>query len=608
MMKVTNWALSLFAFIAALIMAVSVIAPLADNGAADDSVAAILSEESGSSVELGSGSGNGIAISYHYISKNDTKPADYASYIGYALLVDLVNPPQGQQVLSCELKDSEDRLVYKSPTSTPSNNKVLFPTAELDKGTYDVTISSNGLYSVSADLTVADDIAIYTIDVKAGAGGTVTSPNTVPEGGNAFIIVTPDEGYVIEKVTLDGMAISPSASENGSFLYVIENVRNNHSVEVTFISAGGKYLVTAVADSGGQISPSRAELAKGDIQTFTITPDAGYTLDDVKVNGVSVIQNVIDNGNGTFSYIYTHSVGRSESIITSFKPCESGETYTITASAGSGGKIEPSGNIPVNAGDSVSFKITPDSGYQVDGVTVDGKTVILDGDSYNFLGVTENHTISVTFKRTGGTPGPGPVGPSSGYTINASAGTGGSISPQGSVSVSSGSSKTFKITPDAGYAISTLLVDGKSVQISGDSYTFSNVTSNHTISVTFKKTGESETYIISASAGPGGKITPSGNISVAVGGSQTFTISADNGYEIDRVTVNGKETSVSNGSYTFSNVNADQSISVTFKEIGTEPTPSEGDDDNNTMYYILIAIVIIIILAVAAYLFMRSKH
>lgn len=72
------------------------------------------------------------------------------------------------------------------------------------------------------------------------------------------------------------------------------------------------------------------------------------------------------------------------------------------------------------------------------------------------------------------------------YTITAAAGNGGSISPGGSASVTSGWSKTFTITADEGYTISDVLVDGESVGAVG-SYTFSNVTAAHIISAVFEK-------------------------------------------------------------------------------------------------------------------------
>ncbi|MGD8493147.1 MAG: CAP domain-containing protein [Desulfobacterales bacterium] len=70
------------------------------------------------------------------------------------------------------------------------------------------------------------------------------------------------------------------------------------------------------------------------------------------------------------------------------------------------------------------------------------------------------------------------------YTITATAGTGGSIAPQGNVEVDQGSDITFTITPDAGYSVTEVLVDGETKAIA-TTYTFSNVSSNHTLAVNF---------------------------------------------------------------------------------------------------------------------------
>lgn len=74
------------------------------------------------------------------------------------------------------------------------------------------------------------------------------------------------------------------------------------------------------------------------------------------------------------------------------------------------------------------------------------------------------------------------------YTINASAGTGGSISLSGQTTVDCGSSKTYTITPSAGYVIDSVIVDGINVG-AVSSYTFSNVTSNRTIVANFRPQG-----------------------------------------------------------------------------------------------------------------------
>jgi hypothetical protein len=85
--------------------------------------------------------------------------------------------------------------------------------------------------------------------------------------------------------------------------------------------------------------------------------------------------------------------------------------------------------------------------------------------------VTANHTISASFSAIS-------------YTLTATAGANGSISPSGSVSVSSGGSQTFTISANSGYNISDVSVDGASVG-AVSSYTFSNVCANHTISASF---------------------------------------------------------------------------------------------------------------------------
>ena len=98
----------------------------------------------------------------------------------------------------------------------------------------------------------------------------------------------------------------------------------------------------------------------------------------------------------------------------------------------------------------------------------------------NFLMPGKNVTIKANWVYTGG------GSDHSCYTIKATAGAGGSISPSGDVSVREGSDQTFTITPDAGYAVSNVKIDGRSIG-AVKSYTFENVTGSHTIEVVFVK-------------------------------------------------------------------------------------------------------------------------
>ena len=115
---------------------------------------------------------------------------------------------------------------------------------------------------------------------------------------------------------------------------------------------------------------------------------------------------------------------------------------------------------------------------------------------------------------------PGPPRPlTSQGTIAASAGSNGTISPSGAISVNSGGSQTFTITPATGYQTASVLIDGASVGALA-SYTFSDVTANHTISASFATANQPPV----AEAGPdqtvaqGTRVTLNGANSTDVGG------------------------------------------------------------------------------------------
>jgi len=160
------------------------------------------------------------------------------------------------------------------------------------------------------------------------------------------------------------------------------------------------------------------------------------------------------------------------------------------------------------------------------------------------------------------------------YTINAQAETGGTIDPSGSVQVPEGGSKTFTIKANAGYKIFKVLVNGynNADAVASGSYTFTNVTANQMITAGFERI----THTITATAGANGTITPSGIITINEGESQTFTIKANNNYEIDDVLIDGTSAGAIS-TYTFSNVTKNHTIEATFKlGTGIEETDNFG--------------------------------
>jgi hypothetical protein len=149
--------------------------------------------------------------------------------------------------------------------------------------------------------------------------------------------------------------------------------------------------------------------------------------------------------------------------------------YTTDASAGAGGTIVPAGAVSIVCGTDQSFSVSPNDCYSIADVTVDGSSIgAVSG--YTFANVHGTHTIAATFSLNGP------------YTIDASAGTGGSIVPSGAVSVACGAGPGVRDSPNDCYTLADVTVDGGSVgAVTG--YTFTNVHGTHTIAATFSLNG-----------------------------------------------------------------------------------------------------------------------
>jgi len=161
------------------------------------------------------------------------------------------------------------------------------------------------------------------------------------------------------------------------------------------------------------------------------------------------------------------------------------------------------------------------------------------------------------------------------------AGAGGSISPSGSVSVPHGGMQGFTITPDSGYEILQVFVDGVDEPDMAQSgmMAFFDVTEDHKIYVTFAPIGAA-VHTITATAGMGGGISPSGSVLVAEGDSQSFAITPNSGCKISSVTVDGVSQGAI-GSYTFTNVTGDHAIHAAFAAV-TSAGSSSGDSGSGS--------------------------
>ena len=149
-----------------------------------------------------------------------------------------------------------------------------------------------------------------------------------------------------------------------------------------------------------------------------------------------------------------------------------GTEYTITTSTSEGGTIEPSGSIIVINHEEQNFTFSSNTGYDISNVLVDNKSLGVI-DNYTFQNVTSNHTLHVDFSKKI-------------YNINVVISGNGNVTYSKDSPFEYGDIITCTFNPDSGYAISKIIIDGNSIS-NISSYTFENISDNHTIEVTFKK-------------------------------------------------------------------------------------------------------------------------
>jgi hypothetical protein len=171
----------------------------------------------------------------------------------------------------------------------------------------------------------------------------------------------------------------------------------------------------------------------------------------------------------------------NEVVFNAPPPC----TYSISPTSQSFGQVGGSGTVNITTQSGCNWTAVSNASWLLitSNSSVTGNGTVNYSASSNSSASMRTGTLtlagqSVTITQNGMTS----------YTITASAGSNGSISPKGSVTISSGASQAFTITPNANYKIVDVKVDGVS-KGAITSYTFQNVTSSHSISATFVKKG-----------------------------------------------------------------------------------------------------------------------
>ena len=249
-------------------------------------------------------------------------------------------------------------------------------------------------------------------------------------------------------------------------------------------------------------------------------------------------------GTYSVSLTATNTAGTNLTVKTNYITVNPVVYYTINATATPpGGSISPSGAVSVVAGNNQDFTISADTGYHIADVRVDSVSQGMI-PNYTFTNVVANHTINATFAINQ-------------YTITATSGANGNVTPAGLTLVNYGSNQTYNITPITGYHVADVLVNNVTVG-AVTTYEFTNVAANQTINATFAI----NQYTITPSiTGGNGVISPDTVQTVDYGATPTFNFTPALNYHLYNITVNGIPVApTGNNSYTFPPVTANKTI------------------------------------------------
>ena len=248
-----------------------------------------------------------------------------------------------------------------------------------------ITLRNNSLQSqTSAELvaTLLDAAGTVLETKKTSIGGAISGETfqaetvTFSKLGTRVVVRAAVPGN--DLLTFDGLAVGlGDFTANGTnYTYTLQND-----------SGATSTLVTAVSGNGKPVSINGQALSTGGSATVAI-PKSGTTNIVVGIGAKTYTLTILRNsgtggnaGGGGSGYSY----------------------YTIKATAGAGGSISPSGNVSVREGRDQTFTITPDKGYAVANVKIDGKSIGA-VKSYTFENVSRTHTIEVIFMKANGNP------------------------------------------------------------------------------------------------------------------------------------------------------------------------------------------------------------
>lgn len=314
----------------------------------------------------------------------------------------------------------------------------------------------------------------------------------------------------------------------------------------------------------GKVEPSSADVMDGDSVEITMTPAKGWYLAEVQLDGVPV--------DITGNVLTIADVHGDHSVKVVFAEIET----KLTVTAVGNGTVTPAGETFHDYGVEVAVRITPDVGYVIGDVAVDGRSV----GSVNLYRVVmdSDHTVEVTFRAVSdgftGLPKDPVVDIDVDVHVVTTGYDFGTVEPSGKVRVAYGGSLTVTIALNPGFSLVSVFIDGKDNGAS-EEFTIEDIVDDISVAISMAHV-VAKTYTVSSSASYGGTITPAGETVVGPEESLTFEMRSISGYRLSALMVDGVSVGTGLSTYTLDNICSDMTVYAKFDRI---PTPSPGQSD-----------------------------
>ena len=457
----------------------------------------VTSSASGKTVETGEASGR-------ILCKTPVIPGEDA--------VVTIRPDRGFRTSSMEIDGSPvvpDKALSVEGTMT-------FSAIDADHSV-SVVFTDTGASGFEEYCTIALDSSLENIADRFSleydeSGKTVTKPLSEPQTvrTDTEIKITADTGteYYLENAALGGDDVELQFDSDTMSFYCSLRLQKTAAFKADY----GKLCKVELSydpDSSTISSETRdfgGYIPKGDTYKFSVITKNNNTIAEVR-NALDPSQKLvpvsIDKNDDKRIYYFEWVITGNASWTPVINP-----PRILTVSCNEHGTVTPAGGTYAN-GDTVTLTVTAAPGYYVKSTELNGTAVSLNSDNEYVFTIESDSTFTAEFAEI----------PPASYVVTVNCGEHGTVTP-GTADYESGTEVTLTVTPDSGYRVKSVTLDGKAVTLTNGKYTF-KVTANCTFEAEFVKKGGS-------SGGTGGSGGSSGG---SAGGSSTRSLPTINGIE-----------------------------------------------------------------------------